>query len=436
MSERMTQSPAAEEQERKRREKRNWEKLLAYYMMQKWENEQKREEKKSDIHPIDLFMMHVSQGRDLAERIFEKKPGQKSLYQLLEDMESYQEADSPFRKLLTTLREKPEDKQEVQSAVEECIRVAPARILERQRALARENGPENEQKRAEEERRLTGEMCFLRGVMPRELYRMLCRELTLQGRITDPEHDFLYVPDREEHLTYDQYTARHRTEPVERDGELANRDQVFTAAAYMMAAWEQRNEPVFDEKKADARAMELFSGRAFRTYMDRHPGSLLAAARNTGLDVISADLAALEADLARRSVLLRSARDTLKSAASGKSAAFHRMTNALDRYVLSDGAVPEEDRMALRNKLAEYVMTEGDPRNRAYDRECVCGALRALKALATEQEFDRFLTIVNREREPADRIDRKELDALPARNEQEIEAPGRELGRELELHPQ
>ena len=434
MSGRMPQTPEEEERDRKKRERQYWEKILAYYMMQKWEKEQKQEEKKIDVHPVDLFMIHVTQGRDLAELIFEKQPGRKSLFELLEDMEPFQEEDSPFRSLLHTMRERPEDKQGVKSALEECIRVAPARILDRQRALGRNNGPENEIRRAEEERRLEGEMCFLRGVMPRDLYLMLCRELTLQGRITDPERDFLYVPDRESRVTYEQYTARHRTEPQEREGKLSNADQVFTSAAYMMAAWEQRNEAVFDERKADARAMELFNGRAFRTYMDRHPGSLLAAARNTGLDIISTDLAAEDADLARRSAMLRSARDTLKPAAAGKPAAFQRMANALDRCVSADGGLPEEDLSGLKGRLAEYVLSE-DPKSEEYDRKCVVGAMRALKALMPEQDFSRFLNVVNHAREPGDQIDGEQLDTAAARNERGREELRREAvpGEEIRV---
>ena len=44
-------------------------------------------------------------------------------------------------------------------------------------------------------------------------------------------------------------------------------------------AAEQKDEPVFDEKKAEARAMELTGSKAFRQYMKLHPGSLLAAAQ-------------------------------------------------------------------------------------------------------------------------------------------------------------
>ena len=432
MNEQKTQSLAEAELERKRREKRNWEKLLAYYMMQKWEEEQRRGPNRESIHPIDLFMEQIAQGRDLARLLFEKKPGQKSAYELLKDMDPYQEADSPFRKLLHTLQEKPEDKQEVQSAVEGCIRVAPGRILDRQRDLAADH-PKNEKMRAEEERRLSAEMCLLRMLMPPDLYVKLCRQLTLQGRITDPKHDFLYAPEPEELVTYEQYTTQHRTEPQERDGKLANRDQVFTSAAYMMAAWEQRDAVKFDRKKADARAMELFNSRAFLVYMDKHPGSLLAAARNTGLEIISADLAALEAEHVRNNTLLRSARDTLLSAAPGKSAAFLRMTNALDRYISAGGEAAENADVGLKNQLAEYVLTEGDPRNGEYDRTCVFGAMRALKALMPEQDFHRFLEIVNGKRGPADRINVETLDTLPSRNELENENLRREAARENEV---
>ena len=170
-------------------------------------------------------------------------------------------------------------------------------------------------------------------------------------------------------------------------------------------------------------------------YMTRHPGSLLAAARNTGLDIISADLTAMEAELARRDALLHSGLNTLKAAIIGKSAEYYRMTNSLDRYAAMNGEVPEAERTGLKNRLAEYVLTEGDPRHQNYDRACVLGAMRALKALTLEQDFSRFLTIVNRDREPAAQIDAKELDELPAVLEREAESPQRELVLERRLDP-
>jgi len=247
--------------------------------------------------------------------------------------------------------------------------------------------------------------------MPAKLFRSLCEELAKQGRSLDPERDFRYVPDaRSQGVDYPAYVDRHRVMPEEQDGKLKNRDEVFTGAAYLMAAWEQKDAPVFDERMADARAMELSASRAFRSFMHQSPGSLLAAARNVGLDFTHDAMLGMEAVLAKRDASLRPARDALKKASAGKSAAFHRLANALDRFVEAEVEPERSEREALRKQLGEFILRETSPRHAEGGRTDMLYALSALRALVGAQEFATVLDTVNSRQSRA--VQPEELDAL------------------------
>ena len=88
----------------------------------------------------------------------------------------------------------------------------------------------------------------------------------------------------------------------------------------------------------------------------------------------------------------------------------------------------------MKGRLAEYVLSE-DPKSEEYDRKCVVGAMRALKALMPEQDFSRFLNVVNHAREPGDQIDGEQLDTAAARNERGREELRREAvpGEEIRV---
>lgn len=161
--------------------------------------------------------------------------------------------------------------------------------------------------------------------------------------------------------------------------------------------------------------MELSASRAFRTYMQQQPGSLLAAARNVGLDFTHDAMAAMDALFAKRDAILRPVRDTLKKAASGKSAVFHRMTNALDRFVEAEEDPSRTERDALRKQLGEFVLRETNPQLAEGNRTTTLYALSALRALTGAQEFDVFLKTVNKGQADAALIRPEELDALEAR---------------------
>ena len=185
-----------------------------------------------------------------------------------------------------------------------------------------------------------------------------------------------------------------------------------TAAAYQIAAWEQKDAERFDEKKADARAMEISGMRAFRTYMQQQPGSLLAAARGTALDFTHDAMLALDAAFTLRDGYLRPARDALKRAASGKSAEFHRMANELDHFLSAEAEPPRETREALIKSLGRYVLAESAPGSRDHDRTSTLSALSALRALTSDRDFARLLETVNRGRDAGAQIDAAMLDAL------------------------
>ena len=409
---------AAKRRERKKQEEERWRRILAWYMMQHWETARQAELAKYESLPIRALLGQYVAERGLAA-LLRKRVGDSSPYELLQEMDAFQEADSPFRKLLQTMERSPGAEQEINDALADCIREAPERILRRERRRsirirgtdARTLSQEEVQRRAEEERRLNCEMRFLKSVMPPELYKSLAAELQKQGRMRGAEQSAESAAEAPGG-DYADYTARHRVEPVERGGVLANADAVFTAAAYQIAAWEQKDAERFDEKKADARAMEISGMRAFRTYMQQQPGSLLAAARGTALDFTHDAMLALDAAFTLRDRYLRPARDALKRAASGKSAEFHRMANELDHFLSAEAEPPRETREALIKSLGRYVLAESAPGSRDHDRTSTLSALSALRALTSDRDFARLLETVNRGRDAGAQIDAAMLDAL------------------------
>ena len=158
--------------------------------------------------------------------------------------------------------------------------------------------------------------------------------------------------------------------------------------------------------------MELSASRAFRTCMQQQPGSLLAAARNVGLDFTHDAMKAMEAVFAKRDASLRPALGVLKQAASGKSAAFHRMANALERFVTAEEEPSRVARDALRALLGEYVLRETSPKHAEGGRRTMLYALSALRALTGAQDFAQVLDTVNKRQADAAQICPEDLDAL------------------------
>ena len=216
--------------------------------------------------------------------------------------------------------------------------------------------------------------------------------------------------------------------PEEKAGQLANAGDVYSAAAYMLAAYEQKDAIEFDEAKADARAMELSGSRAFKAYMKGHPGNLLAAARGTAVEETHNGVAALDADLSRRDAILTNTRDSLKKLATGKTPCFHRMLNALDRFVNADTEPTQEEKAGLVNALGDYITTDGSPKSREYNKECFTQAMCSVKALLPEQDFEKVVEQVNVGREP--KVKAADFDAPEPVKERIREEPARQLARE------
>ena len=434
----MKQNPAPKkktaaelEAKRRQRDAEWWNRVIVYYLNQMYHEEVDRQVEK---YRPKLLMEQMAdyfreQNQKTLQKLTEKKPGELSALELLQRMERYQEEDSPFRGLIDNIRESPDSEEKIAEAVDRVVEEAPERILNRGRrnaihvrkrpqpgaeAKQEQEQPDAEQERQEEER-LRYELAFLRTVMSPQRFQALFQELVRQGRIkaVEPEQEALPRPERIG-LTYEGYVAAHTVLPRERGGEPENLNEILSASAYMLAAYEQKDQAVFDEKRADARAMELTGSKAFRLYMKDHRGSLLAAAQNTGMEATSAGLTALERELRRRDDVLFSVRDALRDQANGQSAAYHRMMNEIDRFVAVRDEPEKKEKDALAMTLAQYVMTEGDPQSPGFRREAGLLAATALRALVPEKDFQVFLKTANARRGPEEQITREMLDARSA----------------------
>ena len=157
---------------------------------------------------------------------------------------------------------------------------------------------------------------------------------------------------------------------------------------------------MFDPQKADARALELSGSRAFRVYMKGHPGSLIAAARNTGVDVTHDNILALESKLEHRDAVLADAKDSLRHMSSGKTKCFHQMLNALERFVNADEEPTQRQKKDLVNAMGEYILTDCAPNSRIRDGACFTQAMRSMKVLLPEQKFSKLVALANEGRDP------------------------------------
>jgi len=423
-----TPTPAEIEEDRRKRRALWWRKVIVYYLNQQYHIE--RELEIAKYHP-GIMLGHTEERireHGLLAGLYLKNSGQLSPLQLLERMKRFEEEDSPFLQLLHDMRDHPREEGRISRALNRCIEEAPQRILERTGSLmpdtSGEPDPEKAARLKRENLRLKYEMTFLRSLLPPELFAQLCDGLTAQGRLTDRDRDFLFVPERslteEFGLEYDDYVSMHSAEPEEMSGELGNSDRIFTAAARMIAAYEQKDEEFFNEKAADARAMALAGSRAFRAYMQDHPGALLAAARNTGLEATHRELLALDAQLTARDNTLRTVLLSLRASATGKSAAYHQMTNAVGRFLQTDGEPSKQEKDDLAMHFARYVMTEGIPGDPGYDRKSALLAAGAVGALLPEKDFSAFLAKVNASRDPGAQIRSEDISALFAGSQPDV----------------
>ena len=412
------------ERERKRREELLWQRVLSYYMYQEYVAKPQAAAEAELGNAFRAVTGFVDK-HGIVSRLFRKNGNEPSPAELLMQFAQYEPKDSPLGQLAEEMRKNPPSEEKVAKAIERVVVEEPTRMFE---AAEREKTRRTEwrrmhakdikaagdfelvdEERVRYERMLEIKMKFLRTVMPPELFKELSHKLETGEYIVDlkkiKEQEEKRKEEREkqekqEKKDYKAYVKEKRVEPQEKAGKLANAGDVYSAAAYMLAAYEQKDDPEFDEKKADARAMELSGSRAFKSYMKGHPGNLLAAARGTAVKETSEGVSALDADLSRRDAVLTQTRDSLKKMATGRTACFHKMLNALDHFVNEDTEPTKDERDSLVSALGEYIAKDGSPKSREYDKECFTQAMCSVKALLPDKDFDRVVEQVNVGRDP------------------------------------
>ena len=428
------------EKKKKREAELMWKKILAYYMMETYVTKaQARAE--AELRNAYLATNRYVKEHGLLNRLLEKKGNEPSPAELLMEIGKFEPPDSPLGELFQEMQKDPPSEEKLNQALTRVIVEEPPRVIadaqkeqERKTEWERSHAKDKEaagdfelvdEEHVRYEERLNKKMAFLRAVMPPELYKELEQKLETGEYTLSPQQ--LEEPEKRKR-DYKSYVEEKRVEPEEKAGKLANAGDVYSAAAYMLAAYEQKDAPEFDEAKADVRAMELSGSRAFKAYMKGHPGNLLAAARGTAVEETHNGVAALDADLSRRDAILTNTRDSLKKLATGKTPCFHRMLNALDRFVNADTEPTQEEKAGLVNALGDYITTDGSPKSREYNKECFTQAMCSVKALLPEQDFEKVVEQVNVGREP--KVKAADFDAPEPVKERIREEPARQLARE------
>ena len=430
---------AKELEKKKRREAElQWKKILVYYMMEAYVTKAQAQAE-AELRNAFLATSRYVEEHGLLNRLLERKGDGPSPAELLAEIGKFEPPDSPLGELWTEMQKAPPSEEKLNKALTRVIVEEPPRMIEAaqkeqerrtewERSHAKEIEAAGDFELVDEEKlryeeRLAKKMALFQVVLPPEVYKEL--EQGLQSAECTFDAARLGEAQPEKKRDYKSYVKEKRVEPEEKAGKLANAGDVYSAAAYMLAAYEQKDAPEFDEAKADARAMELSGSRAFKAYMKGHPGNLLAAARGTAVEETHDGVAALDADLSRRDAILVDARDSLKSMATGKTKCFHRMLNALDRFVNADTEPSKQERNELVVTLAEYVTTDCAPDSREANTECFTQAMRSVKAIVPEKDFSAFVDRVNVGREP--KVKAADFDLVPVAQEKTQGEPVREL---------
>ncbi len=435
---------AAEELERKKKRDAElmWRKILAYYMMETYVTKAEAAAE-AEMRAAYYATSRYVKERGLLQSLFEKNGSGPAPMELLAELGKDEPLDSPLGELWAEVQRKPASEKKLANALTRVIAEEPPRVLadaekERERRAEWEHAHAQEaaasdgfelvdEEQVRYETKLNKKMAFLRTVMPPELYKELEQKLTSGEYTIDAAQLQEKQPERKH--DYKSYVAEKRVEPKEKEGKLANAGNVYSAAAYMLAAYEQKDAPEFDEAKADARAMELSGSRAFKAYMKGHPGNLLAAARGIAIEETHDGVATLDADLSRRDAILTDVRDSLKNMASGKTKRFHHMLSALDRFVNADTEPSQQERNELAVTLADYVCTDCAPDSREADSACFTQAMRAVKAIVPEKDFSALVDRVNIGREP--KVKAVDFDMAPPAAKKAQEEPARELAARI-----
>ena len=407
------------ERERKRRKERElwWRKIVAYYMMEKMAAEQK---KADEIRHYAYYEAQLVIQESLIAKLFFKEPGEQSAMEILADICQDEQADSPYSKLMEKINKQPMSEKETEEAIAEVVDKAPPQLLEDAKAERerRENLQKKEEQEAQQaqqaqqpvlnrpvvrvpdeaairyERQLRLKLAFLKRIMPAALFNELCLGLAREGHAVNPA--VLPVPDRQPaQMSYNDYVASKQAKMQSHNNRFVNADNIYTSAAYMLAAYEQKDAPRFDPSRADERARELFGSKAFRVYLDSHPGSLVAASQNTFMDITYDGLINLEQEIAARDAVLESMSQSLRSRASGQTANYHKMLNKMERFVKSPIEPSEEEKKALIRSIGDYVLKDCAPGSEVADEEGLRDAMCAAGALLPDDSFQRLLEQVN-----------------------------------------
>ena len=425
--------PTFEELERKKKREAQlqWQKILAYYMMETYVTQAEARAEAEFRNAYQLAGRFVK-SNGLVNRLYERQGNGPSPAELIMALGKDEPSDSPLGELYTAVRQKPPSEEKLQKALARAVVEEPPRMLadaqkERERRTVWEKTHQKEvdgfevvdAEQVRYQHKLSMKMALFRSVLSPEVYKELEQQIqkgeyTLNAQQLGEEEK---EPGRKR--DYQTYVKEKRVEPQEKAGKLANAGDVYSAAAYMLAAWEQKDNPEFDEAKADARAMELSGSRAFKAYMKGHPGNLLAAARGSAVEVTHNGVAALDADLSRRDTMLTQARDSLKRMSTGKTPRFHQMLTALDRFVNADTEPTPKEKAGLVKALGEYITTDCAPQSRQFDRECFTAAMSSVKALLPDKDFEKVVEQVNVGRAPKVRTTDFDLVAPVAEKTQE-----------------
>ena len=450
--------PTEEElKEKKKREAaQQWKKLLAYYMMDTYVTKRDEKARAAAITAYQATSQFVEE-HGLVNRLFERMRDGRNAAELFRELAQDEQPDSPIGELAAELRKEQPSEEKLARSLTRVIAEEPARMLEAERKeqdrraawrrahpLA-DDGILPEFELAEQQRVTRYEMkksktlTALGAFLPPEQLRELEAVLAAQHRDIEAEERAAEQSQPEQQQqrqtpTFAQYVEQKKLPAKvimeEKAGQLAHSGEIYTAAAYMIAAYEQKDEKEFDPQKADMRAMQLSGSRAFKTYMKGHPGSLIAAAKGTAVEETRDGVAALDADLKRRDAVLAETRDNLKHMATGKTPAFHKMLSALDRFVNEDTEPTQQEKADTMKALAEYITTDCAPNSREFDGACFTEAMRSVKALVPEQDFEKVVEQVNVGREPKVKVE--DFDKAPTIEQKTQEAPEKALtlGRE------
>ena len=397
--------------EKKRRKERElwWKKILAYYMMEKMVEERKKAEV---IARFSYYQTQMVVEKGMIASLFFKEPGRMSAAEMLQEISRDEADDSPFKKLMNTISESPMSEEKTQEAIAEVIEKAPPKMIEEAKAERErreklqkqeaEKGGEKQPKPAVRvpdeaalryDRKLRMKLAFLKQLMPQELFRELCLGIAREGHAVGSVPD---IPDRNPaRMTYDDYVSAKTEQMQMHNGRFVNAGNVYTSAAYMLAAYEQKDAPAFSAARADERARELFGSKAFRVYLDSHPGSLVAAAQNTFMDITHEGIIRMEEQIAARDAVLEGVSQNLRSRASGQTANYHRMLNKMEHFVKSPVEPSDDEKKQLIRAIGDYVLTDCAPGSEVADENGLRDAMCAAGALLPEDSFTQLLEQVN-----------------------------------------